>query len=55
MSWMLVLVYIISGQPYVKAIDKYKSMYDCFYAFEEWEDRVPETGTQLLCIKEEEV
>jgi|DEB0MinimDraft_3_1074331.scaffolds.fasta_scaffold146437_2 23S rRNA U2552 (ribose-2'-O)-methylase RlmE/FtsJ len=51
MTWFLVLVWVYQGTPSVEIIDKYKSMYDCFYAFELYEDQVQEE-MQLVCVKE---
>lgn len=52
MNWFLILVYLYNEQAYVDTIGKYEDMYTCFYAFEEYEDQVPEEGTQLVCVKE---
>ena len=51
MKWLLVLVFIYEGKPYVNTIGEYTSMYDCFYAFEELENQVPQEA-QLVCIKD---
>ena len=53
MNWFLVLVYLYNEQAYVETIGKYEDIYTCFYAFEEYEDQVPEIGTQLVCVKGE--
>ena len=53
MNWFLVLVYLYNEQAYVETIGKYEDLYTCFYAFEEYEDQVPEVGTQLVCVKGE--
>ena len=53
MKWLLVLVFIYEGKPYVNTIGEYSSMYDCFDAFEEFEDQVPQE-TQLVCIKDKQ-
>jgi len=52
MKWILVLVYIYNGQPYVEKVEEYVSMYDCFKGFDYYQDQVDEIQTQLVCIKE---
>lgn len=51
MKWLLVLIFLDEGKPYVNTIGEYSSIYDCFYAFEEFEDQVPQ-DTQLVCIED---
>ena len=53
MKWLLVLVFIYESKPYVNTIGEYSSMYDCFDAFEEFENQVPQE-TQLVCIKDKQ-
>ena len=53
MKWILVLVYIYNGQPYVEKIEEYASMYDCFTGFDSYESHVAKIGTQLVCIQGE--
>ena len=53
MKWLLVLVFLHEGKPYVNTIGEYSSMYDCFDAFEEFENQVPQE-TQLVCIKDKQ-
>jgi hypothetical protein len=53
MKWLLVLVFLHEGRPYVNTLGMYSSMYDCFYAFEEFENQVPQE-TQLVCIKDKQ-
>ena len=53
MKWLLVLVFLHEGRPYVNTLGMYTSMYDCFYAFEELENQVPQE-TQLVCIKDKQ-
>ncbi len=36
----------------MEIIDKYKSMYDCFYGFEKYEDKLIQEEMQLVCIRE---
>lgn len=51
MTWFLVLVWVYQGTPSVEMLNKYESMYDCFYAFELYEDQVQDE-MQLVCVKE---
>ena len=51
MTWFLVLVWVYQGTPSVEMLNKYESMYDCFYAFELYEDQVQD-DMQLICVKE---
>ena len=51
MTWFLVLVWVYQGTPSVEMLDKYESMYDCFYAFELYEDQIQD-NMQLVCVKE---
>ena len=53
MKWLLVLVFLHEGKPYVNTIGEYTSMYDCFDAFEEFENQAPQE-TQLVCIKDKQ-
>ena len=54
MTWFLLLVWIERGEPKVHKIEEYESMYDCFYGFEFYEDKLPPDGNQLICVKEKE-
>ena len=51
MTWYLLLIWVYQGTPSVEIIDRYKSMYDCFYGFELYEDQVQD-NMQLVCVKE---
>ena len=51
MTWFLVLVWVYQGTPSVEMLNKYESMYDCFYAFELYEDQIQD-NMQLVCVKE---
>jgi len=53
MTWLLVLVFLHESRPYVNTLGMYSSMYDCFYAFEEFEGQVPQEA-QLVCIKDKQ-
>jgi|DEB0MinimDraft_6_1074348.scaffolds.fasta_scaffold194272_2 hypothetical protein len=53
MKWLLVLVFLHEGRPYVNTLGMYSSMYDCFDAFEELENQVPQEA-QLVCIKDKQ-
>ena len=51
MTWFLVLVWVYQATPSVEMLNKYESMYDCFYAFELYEDQIQD-NMQLVCVKE---
>ena len=51
MKWTLVLLYMSSGKPETQVLGEYESMFDCFYAFEEYEPATPSVGMQLVCIE----
>lgn len=53
MKWLLVLVFLHEGKPYVNTLGIYTSMYDCFDAFEELENQVSQEA-QLVCIKDKQ-
>lgn len=53
MTWLLVLVFLHEGRPYVNTLGQYDSMYSCFSAFEEMEEQVPDK-VQLVCIEDVE-
>jgi len=52
--WSLVIVWIVSGTPYVEIISRHETMYECFFAFEYYDDKIRNTiGNQLVCINGE--
>lgn len=51
MTWYLLLIWVYQGTPSVEIIDRYKSMYDCFYGFELYEGQIQD-DMQLVCVKE---
>ena len=53
MSWFLLVLWVNQGTPSVEMLGQYKSMYDCFYAFELYEDQVQD-NMQLVCVKGEQ-
>jgi hypothetical protein len=51
MKWLLVLVFLHEGRPYINTLGQYDSMYSCFDAFEDMEKQVPKE-MQLVCIED---
>jgi len=52
MKWVLVIVWVVGGSPNVVSVEQYESMYDCFYGFEQYEDKLIQEEMQLVCIRE---
>ena len=48
MTWTLLLVWIVSGNPNVEIISNHKTIFECYEAFEVAEDMVEKQGKQLL-------
>jgi hypothetical protein len=53
MTWLLVVVWAYQGVPSVEIIEKYESMYDCFYGFELYEEQIKEQ-MQLVCVENDD-
>ena len=51
MTWYLLLIWVYQGTPSMEIIDRYESMYDCFYGFELYEEQTQD-DMQLVCVKE---
>lgn len=53
MTWYLLLIWVYQSTSSVEIIDRYNSMYDCFYAFELYEEQVQD-NMQLVCVEEKQ-
>ena len=53
MTWYLLLIWVYQGTPSVEIIEEYKSIYDCFYGFELYEEQIQEQ-MQLVCVENDD-